>query len=150
MSSYLLFFLSLSLSHLIFHLFISHSLSPSPLHLPHSLSLASLSPMGFSPMPLHLPHLFIYHGFFPHLFVSPIDLFIFHGFFPFTSSSPQLIAPSISYLNFPLPTVLTIGNAAPKFFFTPMLLWWFVYEICNCFPFLLFDSICGFCGMCYD
>uniref|UniRef100_A0A2N9EK49 Uncharacterized protein n=1 Tax=Fagus sylvatica TaxID=28930 RepID=A0A2N9EK49_FAGSY len=65
--------------------------------------------MGFSPMPLHLPHLFI----------SPIDLFISHGFFPLassspldlslTSSSPQLIAPSISYLNSPLPTVPTIG-----------------------------------------
>ena len=32
-----------------------------------------------------------------------------------------------------------------------MLLWWFVYERCNFFfSLLLFDSICGFCGMCYS
>ena len=109
MSSYTLFhFLSLSLtSHL------------SSLHLPHSFLLASSSLMGFSPMPLHLPHLFISHGFFPYLFISLIDIFISHEFFPLTSSSPQLIAPSIFYLNFPRPTVPTIGNTTLKFFFCP-------------------------------
>jgi hypothetical protein len=105
MSSYPLFH-SLSLSHVSSfissyptlsppHLFISHTLSPSPLYLPwvfplclfisltslslmgfsltsSSPQLTSSSPMGFSPLPVHLPHLFISHGSFPHLFISPI------------------------------------------------------------------------------
>jgi hypothetical protein len=40
--------------------------------------------------------------------------------FSLTSSPPQLIAPSISYLNSPLPTVPTIGDAALDFFFYPL------------------------------
>jgi hypothetical protein len=145
MSSYPLFYF-LSLSHLIFHLFFSHSLSPSPLHFPHSFPLASSSPtlsphlttsspMGFTPLSLHFPHLFISHGFFSHLFIS-------HGFFPpcffisLTSSFTELIAFSISYFNSPLPTTPTIGDTMLKFFFfAPVLLWWFVYERCNFFPF---------------
>jgi hypothetical protein len=104
------FSLSLSLS-LTSHL--------SSLHLPLSLPLTSSSPT-LSP---------------PRLFISPIDLFISHEFFsPYlfisltssspmdlslTSSSPQLIASSISYLNSPLLTALTIGDAVLKFFFCP-------------------------------
>jgi hypothetical protein len=107
--------------------------SLSPLHLPHSLPLASSSPMGFFP---------------PCLFISltsssPMGFFL-------TFSSPKLIAPSISYLNSPLPTAPTIGDGVLEFFFlSPVLLWWIVYERCNIFPLLLFDWICGFCGMCY-
>jgi hypothetical protein len=123
-------FFSLSLSHISSFTSSSPTLSPPRLFI----SLTSSSPMGFSPFssypsPLHLPwvfppHLFISHGFFPHLFIS------------------QLIAPSISYLNSPLPTTPTIGDAALEFFFLPpVLLWWFVYERCNFFPFC---SLIGF------
>ena len=108
----------------------------SSLHLPLSLPLTSSS-STLSP-----PRLFISHGFFPHLFISPLDLFISHRFFPpclfiaLTSSSPQLIAPSISYLNSPLPTVPTISNAALNFFFAPVLL--VVVYVCNMQLFSLF------------
>ena len=128
------FLLSLSLS-----LSLSLTSHLSSLHLPLSLpltsssptlspprlfiSLISSSPIGFSPLPLHLPW----------IFPSPLL---------------QLIVPSISYLNSPLPTTPTIGDVA-LVFFAPMLLWWFVYERCNFFLLFLFDSICGFCGMCY-
>jgi hypothetical protein len=105
MSSYPIFH-SFSLTLLIFQLFISHSLSSSPLHLPHSLSPPPPPPRLFishslpltssfllpPSLPLHLPHLFI----------SPID------------STLNLRS------NFVLPLVL---------------LWWFVYERRNFFPF---------------
>jgi hypothetical protein len=138
MSFYPLFFffffsLSLSLSHLF--------ISPSPLYLPLSsppppprlsISLNFSSLMGFSTLCLF------------------ISLTSWMGF-SFISSPPQLIAPSISYLNSTLPTAPIIGDTMLEIFFLPpILLWWFVYERCNFFfPLLLFDSICGFCGMCY-
>ena len=138
MSSYTLFhFLSLSLS-------LSLTSHLSSLHLPHSFLFASSSPS-----PLHFPWvfpscLFISHGFFPLASSSPMNLSL-------TSSSPQLIAPSISYLISPLPTTSTIGDVALDFFFflPPVLMWWFMYERCNFFSLLLFDSIFGFCGICY-
>ena len=75
-SSYLLFHthtLSLSLSSFTFssppHLFTSHSLPHSPLHLPQLFIFHGF----FHPLPLHLFHLFISHRVFPHLFTSPID-----------------------------------------------------------------------------
>ena len=83
---------------LIFHLFIF----PSPIHLPLSPPLASPSPST-----LHLSWVF-------PLFASSSPM----GFF-LTSSPPQLIAPSISYLNFPLPIAPTIGDVVLEFFFTP-------------------------------
>ena len=95
---FILFFtLSFSLSHL------------SPIHLPLSPPLASPSPST-----LHLP----YMGF------SIICLFISLTSsspmgFSLTSSPPQLIAPSISYLNSPLPTAPTISDATLEIFFTP-------------------------------
>ena len=94
-------------------LFHSHSLSLtshlSPLHLPHTLLLAFSSPS-----PLYLPWIFP-----PCLFISltsssPMG-------FSLTFSSPQLIAPSISYLNSPLPITPTIGDAL-KIFFCPLCL----------------------------
>ena len=129
MSFYSLFhslFLSLSLS-LSSFTFSSPTLSPPRL----SISLNSSSPMSFSTL---------------YLFISltsssPIG-------FSLTFSPPQLLAPSISYLNSSLPTTPTIGDAR-NFFLPPMLLWWFMYERCNFFPLLLFDSICEFCGMYY-
>ena len=132
-----------------FLLSLSHTSHLSSLHLPLSLPLTSSS-STLSP-----PRLFISHGFFPHLFISPIDLFISHRFFPpclfisLTSSSPQLIAPSISYLNSPLPTAPTIGDAMLEIFFCP----YAPVVVCiwkkQFFPLLLFDSICGFGDMCY-
>ncbi len=87
----------------------SYSLHPytsmSSYHLFHSLShiyFTSSSPT-LSPLLLHL-----------------LYLFISHGFSPITSSSPQLIALLISYLNSPLPTTPTISDAAFKIFFCPL------------------------------
>ena len=131
MSSYPLFHsLFLSLSSFTFsslpHLFISHSLPLSP-------PLASPSSST-----LHLPWVFP-----PFVSSSPIRFFL-------TSSSPQLIASLMSYLNSPLPIAPTTGDAALEFSFYPLC---FYGGLCMkyaiFFPFLLFDSICGFCGMCY-
>ena len=102
MSSYLLLHSLFLLSHLSpFHLPLTSS--SSTLSSPHlSISLNSLSPMGFSTLCL----------FMSFTSSSPIG-------FSLTSSPPQLIASSISYLNSPLPTIPTIGNAALEIFFTP-------------------------------
>ena len=104
MSSYLLFHsFFLSLSHLSpFHLPLTSSsptLSPPRL----SISLNFSSPMGFSTLCL----------FISLTSSSPMV-------FSLTSSPPQLIAPSICYLNSPLPIASTIGDAALDFFFYPL------------------------------
>ena len=120
MSSYPLFHShSLSLSH------ISSFTSSSPTHSPPCLfiSLTSLSPMDFSPLPLHIPNFFISHGFFPHLFISPIDCTL--------------------NLLFKLSTTHYPNNwcCTRNFFLPPMLMWWLVYERCK---FFLFCSLIGF------
>ena len=129
-SSPLFYSLFLSLSHLShFHLPLTSSsptLSPPCL----SISLNSSSPIGFSTLCL-----FIFHGVFPDLFTSPIDCTL------------NLL---FGYLNSPLPTVPTVGDAALRNFFYSLC---FYGGLCMkneiCFPLLLFDSIYGFFGICY-
>ena len=124
----LFFTLFLSLSHL------------SPFHLPLTSSSPTLPPppASSSPSTLYLPWVFP-----PFASSSLIGLSL-------TSSPSQLIVSLISYLNSPLPTAPTTGDAALKFFFYPLC---FYGGLCMkyaiFFPLLLFDSICEFCGMCY-
>ena len=125
----LFFTLFLSLSHLSpFHLPLTSSsptLPPPPSRL--FISLNSLSPMGFSTLCL-----FISYKVFPHLFTSLIDC--------------------ILNLLFKLSTTHWPNNwwCCLRIFFYPLC---FYGGLCMkyaiFFPFLLFDSICGFCGMCY-
>ena len=123
------FSLSFSLS-LIFHLFIS----PSPLHLPLSpppsclfISLNSSSPMGFSTICL-----FISHGFFPYLFTSPIDCILNFLFKLSTTHYPN-----------------NWWCCAWNFFYPLCFYGGLCMKYAIFFPLLLFDLICGFCGMCY-
>ena len=125
-------------------LFISHgffphaSSSPSPLYL----SWVFPSPLHLPNWPLHLPWVFL-----PCLFISLTSSSLM-DLSP-TSSFPQFIAPSISYLNSPLPTAPTIGDTALNFFFLPLCFYGGLCMKDAIFPLLLFDSICGFCDMCY-
>jgi hypothetical protein len=109
---------------------LSLSLSLSLSHTSFMFSSPTLSPLASpSPSTLHLPWVFP-----PFAFSSPMG-------FSLTSSPPQLIALSISYLNSPLPTTPTIGDVVLEIFLLPMLLWWFVYERCNFFPLFLFSYL---------
>ena len=151
----------------------------------HCLSLSHISSFIFSSPILFPPRLFISHGFFPHTSSSPSPLHLPWVFppcpfisltssssisFSLISSSPQLIAPSIFYLNSLLPTTPTIGDAleflfCPLYFcggfcmkdakFSPFVLWldlwilWYVLLL-DLYYLFIFYWICGFWTLGYS